>query len=313
MDKLVSVIVPVYNVEEYIDACIYSIVIQSYHNLEILVVDDGSTDSCGIRCDSWAKRDSRVKVIHQKNQGLSGARNAAINMCEGEWITFIDSDDFVQRDYIKTLLELAEHYKVKISQCSYTEVEYQKVEEENTEEGVLDSARFLLSSKYRTMAWGKIYKKEVFETVRFPYGKIHEDMALTYRLVYEAGRIAYTTKKLYFYRTSRSGSIISSGRFYREKLIVLQFLKEQATFYEEKKELDLMKKAYRDYAYTLLENYNKTKKFLKDKEMESKIKKEYQRICFRVVREDNVISLKTKILLMSCFAMPELWQILMKE
>lgn len=313
MEKLVSVIVPVYNVEKYVDACIYSIVTQSYHNLEILVVDDGSTDSCGKICDGWAKRDLRVKVIHQKNQGLSGARNVAIDICEGEWITFIDSDDFVEPDYIKTLLELAERYEVKISQCSYTEVEYLKVEEEDTEEGFLDSAQFLLSSKYQTMAWGKIYKREIFKMVRFPYGKIHEDMALTYRIVYEAGRIAYTTKKLYFYRTSRSESIIRAKKFYREKLIVLQFLKEQTEFYEEKKEVDLMKRAYRDYAYALLENYNKTKKVLKDKEMGYKIKKEYRRICFQVIGEDNIISLKTKMLLMSCFVIPELWQILMKE
>ena len=108
MKEFVSVIVPVYNVEEYMDACIYSIVNQSYHNLEILIVDDGSTDSCGEKCDRWANKDSRIKVIHQKNQGLSGARNTAIDVCKGEWITFIDSDDIVEQDYIKMLLELAE-------------------------------------------------------------------------------------------------------------------------------------------------------------------------------------------------------------
>ena len=237
MKEFVSVIVPVYNVEEYMDACIYSIVNQSYHNLEILIVDDGSTDSCGEKCDRWANKDSRIKVIHQKNQGLSGARNTAIDVCKGEWITFIDSDDIVEQDYIKMLLELAERYKVKISQCSYTEIEYWGVEEKDTEDDVWESAQFLASQKYQTMAWGKIYKREIFKTERYPYGKIHEDMALTYRLVYEAGRIAYTTKKLYFYRPSRTGSINGSGKFYREKLIILQFLKEQIAFYEEKKEI----------------------------------------------------------------------------
>ena len=111
----------------------------------------------------------------------------------------------------------------------------------------------------------------------------------------------------------RPGSITRKERFYKERLVVLQFLKEQIEFFEEKEENELVKKGYRNYAIALLENYNKTKREIKDKEIKSKIKKEYQRICYRVIREDDIISLKTRILLLLCFMFPELWQLLMKE
>lgn len=313
MRELVSVIVPVYNVEEYVDECIYSIVSQSYPDLEILVVDDGSTDSSGKICDRWAKRDSRIKVVHQQNQGLSGARNTAIDICTGEWITFVDSDDVIGKDYVKILLGLAKKYKVKISQCFSEKIQFIGAKEKNVEEKSMGSVQFLLSEKYQTMAWGKIYKSELFETARYPYGKIHEDVALTYKLVYEAGNVAYTTRKLYFIHPARPNSINGSGRFYREKLVILQFLKEQIGFYKEKQEKELVKRGYRDYAYALLGNYNKTRKILKDKETASKIKQEYQRVCLKVVKEDETISLKTKLLLVLCFGVPELWKMVMKE
>lgn len=313
MRELVSVIVPVYNVEEYVDECIYSIVSQSYSDLEILIVDDGSMDSSGKICDKWGERDSRIKVIHQQNQGLSGARNAAIDICTGEWITFVDSDDVIGQDYVKILLELAKKYKVKISQCLSEKIQYIGVEETDTEETVIGSVQFLLSDKYQTMAWGKIYKKELFETIRYPYGKIHEDVAVTYRLVYETGYVAYTTRKLYFNHPPRPNSINASGRFYREKLVILQFLKEQIEFYKEKQEEELTQKGYRDYAYALLENYNKTKNILGDKITALKIKGEYQKICIQIIREDETISLKTKILLTMCFVAPGLWKVIVKE
>lgn len=313
MEALVSVIVPVYNVEQYVDECIDSIVRQSYRNLEILVVNDGSTDSCGMRCDKWAEKDSRIRVIHQRNQGLSAARNVAIDMCRGEWITFVDSDDVIGKDYVKILLGIANEYKVSISQCLSAPIKYVKTEERNIEQGVMESSRFLLSEQYRTMAWGKIYRREVFATSRYPYGKIHEDVALTYRLVYESECIAYTTKKLYFFHPPRPESINGSGRFYREKLVVLQFLKEQIAFYEERKEEELIKKAYRDYAYALLGNYGKTKKILKDKETALKIIKEYREIYFYAIKKDRVISSKTKVLLAICSVIPWVWQLFVKE
>lgn len=311
MEQLVSVIVPVYNVEEYLDECVESIVLQTYKTLEIILVDDGSTDRSGKKCDEWREKDERITVIHQKNMGLSAARNSGIDKCRGEWITFIDSDDAVSLDYVAYLYGLVQKYEVIVAQCDRGDLQENK-ERNDIFEKKINSCEFLLSSYYQTTAWGKIYKKELFEKERYPVGMLHEDMAVTYKLVYCARNVGVTNKILYYVR-QRAGSITRKEKFYRERLVVLRFNKEQIEFYEEKKEEELVKKGYRDYAYALLINYYKTKKVLKDKEIARQIKKEYRRICSRVTMEDKVISFKTKVLLTLCFFMPELWNIVMKE
>lgn len=311
VEQLVSVIVPVYNVEEYLDECVESIVLQTYKTLEIILVDDGSTDRSGKKCDEWREKDERITVIHQKNMGLSAARNSGIDKCLGEWITFIDSDDAVSLDYVAYLYGLVQKYEVIVAQCDRGDLQENK-ERNDIFEKKINSCEFLLSSYYQTTAWGKIYKKELFEKERYPVGMVHEDMAVTYKLVYCARNVGVTNKILYYVR-QRTGSITRKEKFYKERLVVLQFLREQIEFFEEKKENELVKKGYRNYAYALLENYNKTKKAIKDKETELKIKKEYQRICYRVIKEDDIISLKTRILLAFCFMIPELWEIVMKE
>lgn len=305
MAELVSVIVPVYNVEEYVDTCLRSITEQTYSDLEILVVDDGSTDSSGNRCDAWSRKDSRIRVIHQKNQGLSAARNAAIDVCTGDWITFIDSDDEVDRKYVEILLGLARKYNVSISQCLSADIQLSVQPQMQVESGAMDSRDFLLSDHYRTMAWGKIYERGIFAKARYPYGKIHEDVALTYKLVYEAGKIAYTKQVLYFCNV-RPASINGSGRFYREKLIILQFYREQIEYYRQNEEVELEKKAIRSYAYELLKNYDKTKKILKEKQIASDIKTEYRQVWGRL-RGDRKISLRSRALLAVCYVFPSLW------
>ena len=311
MKQLVSIIVPVYNTEQYLDDCIKSIIFQTYKNIEIILIDDGSTDMSGEKCDEWKARDERILVIHQENKGLSAARNKGIEISGGDWIVFIDSDDVVGLDYVACLYELTQKYEVSIAQCGRGDIQG-NIREYAVAEKKISSSEFLLSSYYQTTAWGKIYKRILFEKERYPAGMIHEDMAVTYKLVYEAKNVAFTNKVLYFVR-QRPGSITRKERFYKERLVVLQFLKEQIEFFEEKEENELVKKGYRNYAIALLENYNKTKREIKDKEIKSKIKKEYQRICYRVIREDDIISLKTRILLLLCFMFPELWQLLMKE
>lgn len=312
MMPLISVVVPVYNVEECLDACVESIVSQSYKNLEIILINDGSTDFSGVKCDRWRENDKRIIVIHQKNMGLSGARNSGIDRCTGEWITFIDSDDVVDLDYVAHLYGLTEKYKVLIAQCANGDLQERTELIVDVIDREIKSSEFLLSFHYQTTAWGKIYKKELFREVRYPVGMIHEDMAVTYKLVYAAQNIAFTNEILYFVR-QRAGSITRKEKFYKERLIVLQFYKEQIEFYEVKNEEKLIKKGYREYAYSLLNNYDKVKNELKDKETALKIKKEYQRICIQVIKNDEVISIKTRVLLAMCFVMPELWQFIIKE
>ena len=270
------------------------------------MVDDGSTDLSGKKCDEWSKKDSRIKVIHQENQGLSAARNAAIDVCAGEWITFVDSDDEVYKKYVEILLGLAKQYNVSISQCLSIDIKLPVRTQEKMESGVMDSRDFLLSDHYRTMAWGKIYKREIFAKARYPYGKIHEDVALTYKLVYEAGKIAYTEQIMYFCNV-RPSSINGAGRFYKEKLVILQFCREQVQYYREKEEVELEKRAIRFYTYELLKNYYMTKKNLKDKQIASNIKTEYRHMWKKVI-SDKQISLKSRGLLAACYVFPSLWE-----
>lgn len=310
MQELISVIIPVYNVEKYIDKCVESVVRQTYENLEIWLVDDGSTDSSGKSCENWKEKDSRIHVIHQENQGVSMARNNAIDICKGNWITFVDSDDIIDIHYVEVLYGLALSYGTIIAQCREKSIEEKNVEEGEIRRKRMGSREYLLSKDFKVMAWGKIYHRQLFETERYPKVKIHEEVALTYKLVYAAESIACTNEILYFCN-ERPDSLNAKNRFYKEKLDILQFYKEQIKYFRNKKERELEKRSIRDYVYELLIAYNKTKDILHDKDMAEKLKKEY-RSQYGDVMKDEKISLKTKILLSFCYYRPEIWKILMK-
>lgn len=216
---MISVIVPVYNVLEYLDRCISSIVCQSYENLEIILVDDGSTDGSGDICDSWGRRDPRIKVIHKVNGGLSDARNAGIDVASGEYISFIDSDDFVLKDYFQYLYDLIVSVNADMSVCQVINVDesdktihepgltVDKVIRGNTQ--CMDA--FLSDASIDTTAWRKLYRKSLFSdsAIRYPVGRYHEDVFTTYKLVARCEVIIVGHRGLYAYR-QRVGSIINS-------------------------------------------------------------------------------------------------------
>ena len=206
MQELVSVIIPVYKVENYIDKCMETVLSQSYENLEILLVDDGSPDNCGRICEDYAAKDSRVKVIHKMNGGLSSARNAALDVMTGKWVVCIDSDDYVHRDYVKDLYEAAirhkadiavgSHYQEKGDQLSITE----KIFDEEVCYDRMQALHKLVEDDYiKNYAWGKIYRAELFEGVRYPDGRNYEDIATTYYLFDKSERIVKIPNYLYYY------------------------------------------------------------------------------------------------------------------
>ena len=169
MQPLISIVIPVYKVEKYLERCILSIINQNYSNLEIILVDDGSPDDCGLICDNWAKIDNRIRVIHKENGGLSDARNAGIKIATGEFITFIDSDDYVLDNYIEYLLELIFKYNADIAICNF----HQLFEETNRKvfvggkvEKIFNSEEaietMLYDRDFYTCAWGKLYRKSFF-------------------------------------------------------------------------------------------------------------------------------------------------------
>ena len=207
MKPLISIIVPVYNVEAYLAKCVDSILAQTYTNLEIILVNDGSSDGCGRICDEYAKQDKRIKVIHKQNGGLSDARNVAIDVATGEFITFIDSDDYVTDDYIMTLYSLIEKYECKVSIALYnTFVEGSKpkvvnrVYREDCQTNIKAIEEMFYQEKYDTASWAKLYHSSLFATgIRYPKGIVYEDLATTYLLIFQSDKVAFCNERIYNY------------------------------------------------------------------------------------------------------------------
>lgn len=222
---LVSVIVPVYNVEPYLRECVDSIIAQTYFNLEIILVDDGSPDKCPEICDEYAKKDNRVKVIHQNNGGLAHARNVGIANSNGEYLTFVDSDDYVSNDYVESLykglieseadisiasliaFKESESFGVALKRTPFVEVTKKDYFKEYVSIKAEKSMPFIT-------AWNKLYKKELFREIKYPKGKLYEDAFTTYKLIDKAKKIVYSTTKLYYYRLNPQSIL---GQSFKEK------------------------------------------------------------------------------------------------
>lgn len=206
-NPLISVIVPCYNVEKYLPKCVESILSQTYKNLEIILVDDGSPDNCGKICDDYAARDSRIKVIHKENGGLSDARNVALDIMKGEYVTFIDSDDYVANDYVEFLYKLIAKNDVRMSvTCHQTFEEGTEPEVCNGSvvEDVSDMGNVLTGMFYQRMfdttAWAKMYHRSLFaDGICYPKGWLYEDLSTTYRLMMKCDYIAFSSYRSYFY------------------------------------------------------------------------------------------------------------------
>lgn len=210
-DELISIIIPIYNVEDYLSACIESIMKQTYNNLEIILVDDGSPDSSPEICDRYEKIDNRIKVIHQKNKGLSGARNTGINVSKGKYLIFVDSDDTVESSMAEELYKCLKKYNCKMAACNRNYVFEDgtticKTKDKiNTvfefDEAIKEMNKFYF---FDMSAWAKIYDRELFAEIRFPQGKLSEDYFVMYKLIDLAQKVGYTSLPLYNYlqRTS---------------------------------------------------------------------------------------------------------------
>lgn len=211
MDKpLISIVIPVYNVEEYLERCIYSIQHQTYQNLEIILVDDGATDQSGEICDMLAKKDARIQVIHKENGGLSSARNAGIKAASGEYVSFVDSDDTVELDMVEYLYKLIQKFHTNMSLCSHTVIfgQDKKLVLGNQQEECLSAERCIEKMLYHldvdTSAWAKLYRKAIFDEIEYPVGKLFEDIGTTYKTFIKSGKIAcgYFSKYNYFVRST---------------------------------------------------------------------------------------------------------------
>lgn len=234
MKSLISVIIPIYNVEKYLMKCVESVIKQTYSNLEIILINDGSNDNCGKMCDDLLLKDKRISVIHKKNGGLSDARNVGLSHAKGEYVTLIDSDDYVAEDYIEYLYKLLKDNAADISICNPLYV-YENTEENYINEAIeenivknMDSIEalntMLYQNYYDTSAWGKLYKIELFEGINYPIGKLFEDLGTTYKLFLKANRVVFGNAEKYYY-VQRENSI-SNNKFNYRKMDYLYFAEE---------------------------------------------------------------------------------------
>lgn len=214
MEKI-SVIVPFYNVEKYADRCINSIVKQTYKNLEIILVDDGSKDNSGKICENWKNKDNRIIVLHKKNGGLSDARNAGIKIATGEYIAFIDSDDYIDYDMLNTLYDNLKKTSSEISICKFKQTDEKSKVEFKKSTKLLEYSReeaikeLLQDKDITNHAWNKLYKKELFSDIEYPKGRNFEDIGTTYKLFSKCKKIVYTPSECYAY-IIRENSITGS-------------------------------------------------------------------------------------------------------
>lgn len=214
---LISVIVPVYNVEKYLDACVESIVNQTYKNLEIILVDDGSPDNCPAMCDAWAERDSRIRVLHKKNGGLSDARNAGMRICKGDYIGFIDSDDFIAAGMYEKLHDLLIENDADVAQCKmvlFSDIPFRGFHEsEKTNISLFtaeEAVASLICGKFSTTCPSILSKREIALSTEFEVGMINEDVIWTYRILAKSSKVILTDEVFYAYY-QRPGSIMNSS------------------------------------------------------------------------------------------------------
>lgn len=255
---LLSVIIPVYNVEEYIDQCIQSVVKQTYTNLEIILIDDGSPDNCPQICDNWSKKDKRIRVIHQKNSGLSAARNVGIDCSKGDLIAFVDSDDFIDENMYENMINAMKLGNADVVVCGryiysdkkiITKCCVKQIKIFNNKEAINE---LFIGKKIEEASWDKIYKKALFNGIRFPLNEINEDLVTIPYIFERAKKIVHVGNAYYYYRKNNFG--ISKSSYNEHKQVVIKHLKMLDEYFSDKdvcykKSISLLKARY---SYSIL-------------------------------------------------------------
>ena len=311
----ISVIVPVFRVEKYLRRCVDSIINQTYKNLEIILVDDGSDDGCPEICDRYKNIDDRIIVIHQKNGGLSKARNSGLDIASGDIISLVDSDDYINRYMYEYMIRYFDSPENDIVMCDF-EYAYEdgtddRINNVNNEADVSYisgiKAQYKILKNYDTqvkytVAWNKLYRKSLFEGIRYPNGRIYEDEARTHRLLYKAKKIVYIKYPYYFY-FQRKDSIVSS-RISKKNLQLIDAYSDKLNFYRKNRENTLWNLQARHamhmacYMQKRLDD-NKTKISLKNEIQGKRLRKELLKA--KKSRIDD-LSLKIEIFLFAYFA-----------
>lgn len=256
MDKI-SVIVPVYRVERYLERCVRSICQQTYPSLEIILVDDGSPDRCPDFCDTYARQDPRIHVIHKQNGGLSDARNAGMDIATGQYLAFVDSDDWIDPLMIELLHTLCKKYDAQISECSYRNIYKKEIREETSCSGKVIEATPAQAIEgnldwqyFKPVAWNKLYRADIAHFIRYPVGKLHEDEFTTHKFYLASKKIVYADVSAYNYDHCREDSI--TAKFTLRNLDACQAYHEKVHLICDDPNLaTIQKKVCNVYSYTL--------------------------------------------------------------
>lgn len=287
MNELISLIIPIYKVEPYLERCIHSVMMQTYHNLEVILVDDGSPDRCGDICEDFAQKDSRIKVYHKTNGGLSDARNYGVEQAHGSYITFLDADDYIAPDYVEYLFELLRKYDADISCCCMIKT-IENTAKYGTNTAIpqvqlltgREACRELFGSLYDVLitAWGKLYKSEIVKKYPFPVGRKHEDEATTCKYYYTANKVVVGNHCLYAYYQNLNSIMHTISDSINMDIIWSQ--EHRAEFFEEHNEKCLAQAAWDKLFYYCLydsiNNQGRCNHFLRNLERRKKLSRRTQ-------------------------------------
>ena len=312
MDKeLISIVIPIYNVEKYITKCIESVRQQTYKNIEIILIDDGSPDNCGKICDEYTKIDNRIQVIHKENGGLSDARNTGIDIAKGNYIVFVDSDDFIELTFVEELYNAIVKNNAEISICNINIIneKNKKIGKTGYEDMMIVKGKTILEKICQQkniiesiVAWNKMYSIKFFKTYKYPVGKIHEDEFLTYKILYQADKVAIINKYLYNYR--KNNESIVGKKFNKQRLDLIDALFERIDFYKKNNENYLYLMTMKLCLNQLIEYYIKTKKYIENPNLLLKeLKNKYKMIYKEYIKEKSFSTkMKSKAVIFRYFS-----------
>lgn len=320
MEPLISVIVPVYRVEQYLGRCVESLLAQTYENTEILLVDDGSPDRCPQLCEEYAEAYEKIRVIHQENRGLSGARNTGIEHARGELLAFIDSDDRWSPYFLESLYRAMKRYDADISQCRWEYMHGDELQEPYDPDAACTcftgrqmlEQLYIQTGAYFVVAWNKLYKRELFEKIRYPEGRIHEDEATTYRLFDLAKKCVVVDNALYGYYVGSGGTSITRNGFRLKKLDWRTANKERVAYLIEKDYRELVVPAIKACNDGSIDLYYQCKKFCPEAKAEMLEIRYGVRESISVIKQYGTLPAQTMIGYHLFAAFPRLYRILLK-
>jgi glycosyltransferase involved in cell wall biosynthesis len=270
MNELISIVIPVYKVEAYLSACVESVLAQTYQNFEVILVDDGSPDNCPAMCDAWAEKDSRIRVIHKENGGLSSARNAGIDVAKGDYLAFLDSDDLWTPVFLERLHTALTESNADLAVCQFQrfhgsppkKLPQQAETEVLCQRGALECL-FDIRNENMVVAPNKLYRRHLFKSIRYPLSKLHEDEAVIHEIIGAAKKVAWVEESHYHYRQAPNS--ITTSQFSLKRLDETYAKEQRIAFFEARGMYDLADRTKIVYLNNLMRLYRTAQNELDDK------------------------------------------------